>query len=115
MCSAVHTKTHKTCLKFIHKSTNYWLLSIFFMKYVAVTPHYKNKNEEFKQTGSDSTIELSTDPHTAPLTVLTVLCRISVVCFGGELSVVFGWLWYVLQVCTFMIVCSSFRLIFFAL
>jgi hypothetical protein len=36
----------------------------FFMKYVIVTPQYKKENEELKQTGSDSTIELPTDPHT---------------------------------------------------
>jgi hypothetical protein len=88
---------------------------MFFMKYVAVTPQYKNNNEEFKQTGSDSTIELPTDPHTAPLTVLTVLHRIRVVCFGGKLIVVFGWFWYILQVYTFVIVFSSFSLIFLAL
>jgi hypothetical protein len=58
------------------------------MKYVAVTPQYKKENEELKQTGSDSTVELSTDPHTAPRTVLIVLYRISVVCFSSKLSVV---------------------------
>jgi len=36
------------------------------MKYVAVTPQYKKENEELKQTGSDSTLELPTDPHTQP-------------------------------------------------
>ena len=87
LCSAVHTKTHETCLN-SHTSTNYWLMSIFFMKYVAVIPQYKNENAELKQTSSDSTLELPTDPHTAPLTFLIVLCRISVVCFGGKLSVV---------------------------
>jgi hypothetical protein len=56
------------------------------MRYIAVTPQYKNENAELKQAGSDSTLELPTDP----LTFLIVLCRVSVLCFGGKLGVVFG-------------------------
>jgi len=63
-------------------------LSSFFMKYVVVTQQYKKENAGLKHTGSNSTLELPTDPHKAPVTVLTVLCRISVVCCDGKLSVV---------------------------
>lgn len=87
LCSAVHTKTHETCLN-SYTSTNYQPLSIFFTKYLAVTPQYRNENAELKQTGSDSTLELPFDPHTTQLTFLIVLCKISVLCFGGKLSVV---------------------------
>ena len=61
------------------------------MKYVVVTPQFKKENAELKQSDSDNTLELPTDLHlhTSPVTVLTVLCRISVVCCSGKLSVVF--------------------------
>jgi hypothetical protein len=88
MCSAVHTKTHETCLNSYTRAPTSGFCQYFFMKYVAVTPQYKKENEELKHTGSDNTLELPADPHTASLTVITVLCRINVVCFSSKLSVV---------------------------
>jgi hypothetical protein len=100
---------------FIHKSTDCRPLSIFFMKYVAVTPQNEKEKSELKKTGPNSTFDQPTNAQRAPLTFLIVLCSVSVVCFSGKLSVVlvgFGMFYRFIHLCLCV---QVFRLIFLAL